>query len=650
MRRWSNSAMVLGLLMILLGIPALQAHWVEDGVAICTALDDQIIPEIAPDGLGGALITWKDNRNGNYDIFAQRVDASGNVQWIANGIDICIASGGQDDPVILSDGHGGAIITWDDYRSDNDVYAQRVDHWGNVKWSTGGILIGTGRDPCMVSDGSGGAIIAWERGADIYAQRIDSSGTELWTAGGVAICVALNSQLGPAISSDEASGAVISWIDFRNVQGDIYAQRVDSSGTVQWMDDGIPICTAPDEQTGFIAITSDGSGGAIIAWDDYRSGTHYDIYAQRITGSGSRPWPTNGVPICTVSGDKYCRGSCSDGSGGAIITWMDLRTADSDIYAQAIDTSGSVRWTVDGAAICVAPNSQGDPVIIPDGSGGAIIVWNDGRNGNTDIYAQKVGASGSMHWTDNGVALSTAPNSQSLVRIASDGSGGAITTWMDNRSGGYDIYAQRIERDGRWGTYPAPTITAVQDVPKDQGGKMLLQWERSSVDTIPSAEISHYSVWRRIPKTEVSLFTEEAQDIWPLGVTVDFDGPAIRFYSSSGDSAWEWLANVPARHFETYALTVQSLYDSMGTDPGWQYFMISAHTNDPVVYYDSPVDSGYSVDDLSPCQPEGLAGEAIYGPPGLTLTREPDSESNLTCRAIYRGDSKAFSPDPGNLG
>ncbi|UCF05459.1 MAG: T9SS type A sorting domain-containing protein [bacterium] len=193
------------------------------------------------------------------------------------------------------------------------------------------------------------------------------------------------------------------------------------------------------------------------------------------------------------------------------------------------------------------------------------------------------------------------------------------------------------------------TGTFIQDVPKDHGGKILLQWDRSSVDTMPSAEISRYSVWRRVPKAAVSLFAGEAQEPWPLGVTVDFDDPAIRFYSSSGDSAWEWLANVPARHFETYALTVQSLYDSMGTDPGWQYFMISAHTNDPVVYYDSPVDSGYSVDNLSPCQPEGLAGEAIYGPPGLTLTWEPNSEPDIACYAVYRGDSVSFVPGPGNL-
>src|SRR5262245_55141679 len=39
-----------------------------------------------------------------------------------------------------------------------------------------------------------------------------------------------------------------------------------------------PICTTPDDQY-YTTITSDGAGGAIIAWSDNRSG-NYDVYAQ----------------------------------------------------------------------------------------------------------------------------------------------------------------------------------------------------------------------------------------------------------------------------------------------------------------------------------------------------------------------------------
>lgn len=93
--------------------------------------------------------------------------------------------------------------------------------------------------------------------------------------------------------------------------------------------------------------------------------------------------------------------------------------------------------------------------------------------------------------------------------------------------------------------------------------------------------------------------------------------------------AWERLANVQARYFKTYSLTVQSLSDSMGSDPSLQYFMVSAHTDAQYVYFDSPIDSGYSVDNFAPCTPLCLAGERSYEPEGLRLTWNPNTETDL---------------------
>ncbi|MDI6808208.1 MAG: hypothetical protein QME66_04385 [Candidatus Eisenbacteria bacterium] len=78
---------------------------------ICTASGGQTDPKIIGDGAGGAIITWYDNRSGSYDIYAQRINASGIVQWTANGVVICTAATYQFNPTIASDGSGGAIIT-----------------------------------------------------------------------------------------------------------------------------------------------------------------------------------------------------------------------------------------------------------------------------------------------------------------------------------------------------------------------------------------------------------------------------------------------------------------------------------------------------------------------------------------------------------
>ena len=68
-------------------------------------------PAITSDGAGGAIVTWHDTRSGGTtDIYAQRVNASGAIQWTADGVALCTARGNQDYVWITIDGAGGAIV------------------------------------------------------------------------------------------------------------------------------------------------------------------------------------------------------------------------------------------------------------------------------------------------------------------------------------------------------------------------------------------------------------------------------------------------------------------------------------------------------------------------------------------------------------
>src|SRR5438034_466837 len=58
------------------------AAWPSDpsvNVGICRAAKDQGNPAIVTDGAGGAIVTWQDYRSGNTDIFAQHLLANGTV-------------------------------------------------------------------------------------------------------------------------------------------------------------------------------------------------------------------------------------------------------------------------------------------------------------------------------------------------------------------------------------------------------------------------------------------------------------------------------------------------------------------------------------------------------------------------------------------
>ncbi len=206
-----------------------------------------------------------------------------------------------------------------------------------------------------------------------------------------------NNQSSPKVVSDGSGGAIIVWKEDQNgtSNNDIYVQRINSNGMIQWGTDGIAICTAVKDQ-GDVEIISDGNGGAIIAWNDERNSTSIDIYTQKINSSGVVQWTNDGIAICTVIGSNYNPKLVNDGNGGAIITWMDNRITNNsgDIYAQYVNSTGVVQWVTDGIVICGNTSQNDHPRIVSDGSSGAIITWQDARSGSLDVYAQRINSLG----------------------------------------------------------------------------------------------------------------------------------------------------------------------------------------------------------------------------------------------------------------
>jgi Secretion system C-terminal sorting domain len=386
--------------------------------------------------------------------------------------------GDQQFTAIVDDGAGGAIVTWQDYRSNwnnSDIYVQHVLASGSVDpaWPAGGRALCTAphdqRAPTIVSDGAGGAIVAWSDGrndggshinSDIYAQHVLASGMvdPAWPLSGTLLCNADGDQRYPQLVTDGEGGAIVTWLDRRGGWDnfDIYAQRILASGAVDpaWTTNGSLICGAANSQF-YPEIISDGAGGAIITWYDRRTGND-DIYAQRVLASGvtDPAWPVNGTLVCDAAGFQTHVEIVPDGAGGAIVAWDDDRNGPPDIYAQHVLASGVVDpgWTVNGTLLCDAPNVQEFSEIVSDDMGGAIVTWSDTRSGSRDVYAQHVLASGvvDLGWTANGTMLSNAASDQYVPQIVSDAAGGAIVTWFDYRvnSTNSDIYAQHVLSSG----------------------------------------------------------------------------------------------------------------------------------------------------------------------------------------------------------
>ncbi len=159
--------------------------------------------------------------------------------------------------------------------------------------------------------------------------------------------------------------------------------------------DGVPLCVATGEQNA-PAIVGDGSGGAIATWFDFRGGSYTDIYARAVDASGVPQWTIDGVPVCSAPDFQWSPTITTDGAGGAIVTWADYRSGTAyEVYAQRVDASGLPQWMLDGVIMSTAPGDQSTPIVVSDGAGGAIAVWWDFRNGfDVDLYADRVTAAG----------------------------------------------------------------------------------------------------------------------------------------------------------------------------------------------------------------------------------------------------------------
>lgn len=499
-RRWQGEAILrndqgvrplFGLVFALLMVSAIPAEsqWAENAsvnTPVCVAPNDQEFPGAVTDGAGGVIIAWSDKRasTSNADVYAQRLDANGFPLWGPCGVPVCLEPGTQDGVAMVADGEGGAMIFWVDRRSgDADIYGQRISATGGLLWNPTGIAVtqvpGVQSEIRAVADGSGGSVLAWRDlrsdGGDVYAQRVSGAGVPLWTPNGFAVCGAAGPQYDVALAGDDDGGLFLAWADERTGDADVYVQRVSSSGVAAWTANGVPV-VALAEQHYRPVIIRDGVDGAIVAWVDWRS-TDTELYAQRISGAGTPLWAANGVYVNEVTQNQF--DLKSDGEGGALIACTRGDGISLKVYASRLRPDGTSAWTPPASLISTAaPIDLTLPLrMLPDGAG-AMVVWQDSRQPpGSDLYAQRFDSTGTPLWDSAGIAVATAYSFQSEQRLVSDGRGGAIVVFQDNRGAlDEDIYAQRVRPDGSrapttslsvrtgWNLLTLPRVTSVSHV------------------------------------------------------------------------------------------------------------------------------------------------------------------------------------------
>jgi hypothetical protein len=450
------------------------ATWPPTGVPLEIATNEDPQQSLATDGNSGVIVAWAsfDDDYDISRVFVQRISAAGGTFWSAGGIPVTSILGHQFDPVVTHDGAGGAFIAWTDNRgngtccSNSRVYIQRFNPYGAPLWADDGVpvhdLVGQG-SPTLVADDEGGCIVMWSGYGALYAQRFDHTGAKQWLPGGVSICSDCWMERELVAISDGDDGAIVAWVDNGLSFNRLFSQRILSSGNVAWMPGGVPL-TESESMKFLPEITTDGNGGAYVTWSDY-DGNDMRALIQRVSQAGTTTWPPNGYRISDADTWQSSPSPAEDGTGGVIVSWQEYDGGlPSRVFAQRLNQIGEKQWGPGGVSVCGAAGGQGRSSAHYDGNGGAVVMWLDQRTATVEVAGQRLDPTGELLWTSDGILFGTGWLADHGPTAISDGAGGSLLVRQVATPTWRELFVHRVTSTGE-----SPT-----SVPRPQTSNLIL--------------------------------------------------------------------------------------------------------------------------------------------------------------------------------
>ena len=370
---------------------------------------------------------------------------------------------------VAKNSFGTTVFAWLDFAnpSQRAICVRKLDRTGSLLGDVLDIGASTWpENPRVAIDGHGGFALSWYSWLyyGILVQRYDSLGSSL----GSPLMLGGSTSLygSPVVAMNSSGRSLVVW-ESGDAVPFLYARLFDSAGTPvaeKFLVDNL------DGWGGYPAADIDESGRFVVAW--VRGGT---TYLQCYNASGQ---PTGYTGIGNAKDPTVA----IDSTGGAVISWVSA----GDIYAQRFDAAAIPTTPI----IEINTDSAGyGPDVAIDQQKTVTVTWQDSRNSNTDIYAQRCDSTGRLLGANCRVNDDTGSSIQGAPHIAIDSSGNFVIVWIDDRLqfSGPDIFAQeydatgvpqgsnyRVYLDNRYTNQTDPSVTV------DYNGKMTAAWHGSA--------------------------------------------------------------------------------------------------------------------------------------------------------------------------
>ena len=318
------------------------------------------------------------------------------------------------------------------------------------------------------------------------------------------------------------------WRDFRNGKEDIYFNYShDIGATWQASDIRLDMGDLPGNSHSSYPQISSIENNVYVVWQDERNGWRSDIYFN-YSHDGGATWQASDIRLNTGdpqghSSSRHLQISCYENH--VYVVWQDFRNGSSDIYFNYSHDKG-LTWQALGIRLDTGDSpgnfSSYTPQISSSGNH-VYVVWYDYRNGRSDIYFNYSLNSGA-DWQASDIRLDTGDfqgRSYSYSPQISSFENNIYVTWQDERNCWYrdDIYFNYSQdRGATW---------LESDIRLDTGD--LLGNSHSSYPQISSFGNNVYVVWTDYRNGLIDIYFNCSQDggmIWlasDVRINTDYD-------------------------------------------------------------------------------------------------------------------------------
>ncbi|MDZ4183247.1 MAG: hypothetical protein U1B83_10280, partial [Candidatus Cloacimonadaceae bacterium] len=303
------------------------------------------------------------------------------------------------------------ILLWEDTRGgDQDIWAQKINASGQTLWAEPlPIAMKPGRQTIVgvVPSSDNNFILLWEDGEynmpnTLWIQKFTSNGQTLWPEMGIPVTSESAYYYKSKLVANTVGGA---YVFFRSVMGvtPLRGQNLDAWGNQLWQAGGMDVHNL-SSYFNIDSAVADGSGGAIVCLNIAQAGSHLIHVSPTGSAIGNNPM----LPPSAFPGDY----SIMPGINGEFILHSNLESGGAVLSLQKMNANGDLLLpNIVHTGIGAVSNYYDHIGLAPTSQGGIIIIWKEYTYPDINLLKiQKLDSSFAPLWMAGGITVTTVPN------------------------------------------------------------------------------------------------------------------------------------------------------------------------------------------------------------------------------------------------